>query len=263
MAAFVDAVFRIHSMYNITRRAALRYLSNILRRKGQAALVIAIALAIAAYLRNRRVHPLASRRIRTASIPSDNAIVAAGSTAAKKKTELSDAAQLKKILHVLLPSLASSAGKHIIALGLLSVLRTAVNDRVSRIQGNLFRAVFLRESPLFVRLILENMAANFISSGLQATLTYITRRLALLWQKKLTDKIARSYFSSLTYYRLAFVDKRVSDPEQIFTNDIPALVDGLSEVAVDALRCFSDGVYFTHRVFSEVGAFSLCSLYIN
>ena len=51
-------------------------------------------------------------------------------------------------------------------------------------------------------------------SGIQATLEYVTRRLTLLWQKKLTDKIARSYFSSLTYYRMAFVDKRIPDPEQ-------------------------------------------------
>jgi ABC-type uncharacterized transport system fused permease/ATPase subunit len=68
---------------------------------------------------------------------------------------------------------------------------------------------------VFLRLIIENMVANFASSALQSTLTYITKRLGLQWQRKLTDKIARSYFSSLTYYRLAFVDKRIADPEQV------------------------------------------------
>jgi ABC-type uncharacterized transport system fused permease/ATPase subunit len=68
---------------------------------------------------------------------------------------------------------------------------------------------------VFLRLIIENVIANFATSSIQGTLDYLTRKLTLLWEKKLTDKIARSYFSSLTYYRLAFVDKRIPDPEQV------------------------------------------------
>ena len=104
-----------------------------------------------------------------------------------------------------------------------------------------------------MRLIVENMLVNFAASTLQATLSYLTRRLSLVWQRRLTDKIARSYFSSLTYYRLAFVDKRISDPEQIFTNDIPALMEGFSDITADTLRCIFDGIYFTWRVFKEIG----------
>jgi hypothetical protein len=74
-----------------------------------------------------------------------------------------------------------------------------------------------------------------------------------MWQRKLTDKIARSYFSSMTYYRLAFVDKRVPDPEQVFTNDLPHLVDAMSEVSQDIMKAMCDGFFFTARIFSEIG----------
>ena len=106
-----------------------------------------------------------------------------------------------------------------------------------------------------MRLIIENVIANFIASGLTSTATYLTRKLSLLWQKKLTDKIARSYFSSMTYYRLAFVDKRIADPEQVFANDVPQLVDGVSDIVTDVVRAVIDGTYFTYRLVSEIGMF--------
>jgi ABC-type uncharacterized transport system fused permease/ATPase subunit len=67
----------------------------------------------------------------------------------------------------------------------------------------------------FAQTIAANIIGNMCASVLQSTLGYMTRGLTLSWQRKLTDYISRHYFSSMTYYRLAFVDKRVADPEQV------------------------------------------------
>ena len=52
-----------------------------------------------------------------------------------------------KIMKVLLPSIATTAGKHVIAMAVVSLFRTGINDSIARIQGKLFRAVFLRDTP--------------------------------------------------------------------------------------------------------------------
>jgi hypothetical protein len=41
---------------------------------------------------------------------------------------------------------------------------------------------------------------------------------------------------------------------QVFTNDLPALVDGISDVASDLMKATCDGLYFTYATIKNIGA---------
>lgn len=52
----------------------------------------------------------------------------------------------------------------------------------------------------------------------------------------------------MAYYKLSFVDKRVDSPEQILSQDVPRLCDGLTEILQDVLCALFDGSFFTWRL---------------
>lgn len=56
-----------------------------------------------------------------------------------------------KALKELLPLLLRVAGRKVLVIALLAVARTALSNRLARLQGFLFRAAFLRRVPLFAR----------------------------------------------------------------------------------------------------------------
>lgn len=76
----------------------------------------------------------------------------------------------------------------------IQVLRTAVSNRLAKVQGFLFRAAFLRRVPTFVQLIVENIALCFVQSALYSTSKYITGTLSLRFRKILTKLIHTQYF---------------------------------------------------------------------
>lgn len=74
------------------------------------------------------------------------------------------------------------------------VLRTAVSNRLAKVQGFLFRAAFLRRVPTFFRLIFENILLCFLQSTLLSTSKYITGTVSLQFRKILTRLIHTQYF---------------------------------------------------------------------
>lgn len=80
----------------------------------------------------------------------------------------------------------------------LQVLRTALSNRLAKVQGFLFRAAFLRRVPLFFRLISENILLCFLLSSMHSTSKYITGTLSLRFRKILTKLIHSHYFEVIT-----------------------------------------------------------------
>lgn len=79
------------------------------------------------------------------------------------------------------------------------MLRTAVSNRLAKVQGFLFRAAFLRRVPVFFRLILENILLCFLQSTLHSTSKYITGTLSLRFRNILTRLIHAQYFQVKIY----------------------------------------------------------------
>lgn len=95
-----------------------------------------------------------------------------------------------------LVSSINAAGAFILHLHFIfrQVLRTAVSNRLAKVQGFLFRAAFLRRVPTFFRLIFENILLCFLQSTLLSTSKYITGTVSLQFRKILTRLIHTQYF---------------------------------------------------------------------
>ncbi|KAL5728452.1 ATP-binding cassette sub- D member 1 [Ranunculus cassubicifolius] len=159
---------------------------------------------------------------------------------------------LKVLAAILVSQMGQMGARNLLVLSLLGivVLRTALSNRLAKVQGFLFRAAFLRRVPSFVRLIIENLLLCFLQSTLVCTSKYITGRLSLRFRKILTELIHVHYFENMAYYKMSHVDGRITNPEQRIASDIPRFSSELSDLVQEDLVAVTDGLLYTWRLCS-------------
>ncbi|XP_031495991.1 ABC transporter D family member 1 [Nymphaea colorata] len=159
-----------------------------------------------------------------------------------------------KSLHILARILLSRIGEkgiqNLVSLVAIAVVRTAMGNRLAKVQGFLFRAAFLGRLPSFIRLIAENLLLCFLQSTLFSTSKYLTGVLGLRFRRILTELIHADYFENMAYYKMSHVDGRISSPEQRIASDIPKFCSELSELVHEDSMAVADALLYTWRLCS-------------
>lgn len=157
---------------------------------------------------------------------------------------------LKVLAAILLSQMGQMGARNLLTLVGIVILRTALSNRLAKVQGFLFRAAFLRRVPAFLRLIIENLLLCFLQSTLVCTSKYVTGRLSLRFRKILTELIHAHYFENMAYYKMSHVDGRITNPEQRIASDIPRFSSELSDLVQEDLVAVTDGLLYTWRLCS-------------
>lgn len=139
-------------------------------------------------------------------------------------------------LQNLVKFLLSIAGKRILVLFALSIARTALSNRLARlqvpfcvllasltseiqfvnahalirhvgttylphtalvVQGHLFRAAFLRHVPLFIRNLSENVVLCLAAAAVESTAKTMLAHMELRWRRLLTSRMHSPYFENM------------------------------------------------------------------
>ncbi|WCJ34821.1 ABC transporter D family member 1 [Euphorbia peplus] len=157
---------------------------------------------------------------------------------------------LRNLVAILLSEMGKMGARDLFAMVAIAILRTALSNRLAKVQGYLFRAAFLRRVPLFFRLISENILLCFLVSSMNSTSKYVTGTLSIHFRKILTKHVHAHYFEDMAYYKMLHVDRRISNPEQRIASDIPRFCSELSELVQDDLIAVTDGILYTWRLCS-------------
>ncbi|KAJ4715706.1 ABC transporter D family member 1-like [Melia azedarach] len=168
----------------------------------------------------------------------------------KKTKQKGGLKSLQVLAAILLSEMGKMGARDLLALVGIVVLRTALSNRLAKVQGFLFRAAFLRRVPLFFQLISENILLCFLLSTMHSTSKYITGTLSLRFRKILTRLIHTRYFENMAYYKISHVDGRITNPEQRIASDVPRFCSELSELVQDDLTAVTDGLLYTWRLCS-------------
>ncbi|GMH08156.1 hypothetical protein Nepgr_009996 [Nepenthes gracilis] len=157
---------------------------------------------------------------------------------------------LQVLTAIILSQMGLKGARDLLGLIFIAVFRTAVSNRLAKVQGFLFRAAFLRRVPSFLRLIAENVLLCFLLSTLQSTSKYITGTLSIHFRKILTKLVHSHYFQNMAYYKISHVDGRITNPEQRIASDVPRFCYELSDLVQDDLTAVTDGLLYTWRLCS-------------
>eukprot|EP00055_Hartaetosiga_balthica_P012730 m.62706 g.62706 ORF g.62706 m.62706 type:complete len:1271 (+) comp8040_c2_seq2:177-3989(+) len=213
-------------------------LSKLSSSRGLTVASVAILLAIIRLLKNRRNRPReASSRSRRDEGQSS-----------RKRTKN---ATLNDFIKLLTPTLWSPAGRKALLLAVMLGLNTLLSDKSARLQGDIFKSVFTQRKSKFVGQLLKTFVYQFGTSVMNTTIDTTVKQLSLLWYNNLYNDVHNLYFKGLNHYKLAFVDNRITSPEEIICTDVPALTSGMAEVYRDVLRALFDGLFFTYRLAQE------------
>ncbi|XP_057970554.1 ABC transporter D family member 1 [Malania oleifera] len=168
----------------------------------------------------------------------------------KSKQKKGGLKSLQVLAAILISQMGRMGARDLLALVAVVVLRTALSNRLAKVQGFLFRAAFLRRVPTFLRLIFENLLLCFLQSTLHSTSKYITGTLSLRFRKILTKLIHAHYFENMAYYKISHVDGRITNPEQRIASDVPRFCSELSDLVQEDLTAITDGLLYTWRLCS-------------
>lgn len=169
---------------------------------------------------------------------------------AKKKPKRGGIKNVKVLAGLLLQHIGKGGLNEFIALATISVLKTALSNRLAKVQGLLFRAAFLTRAPLFMQLITENLILCFLQSVFFSTTRFLTGALSLRFRKILTNRIHSDYFQNMTYYKMSHTDHRISSVEQRIASDVPRFSTEMSELVQENLAAIFDGILYTWRLCS-------------
>ncbi|XP_042507671.1 ABC transporter D family member 1-like [Macadamia integrifolia] len=226
------------------------------RRTLAVATSILVAGGTSAYmhsrLRSRSGKPGCSDRYSEPAIDKEKSSKVDVNDTVVKKTRLKKGGlhSLKVLAEILLSQMGQRGASDLLTLVAIVALRTALSNRLAKVQGFLFRAAFLRRIPSFLRLIIENIILCFLRSALSSTLKYITGTLSLRFRKILTVLIHAHYFENMAYYKISHVDGQVTNPEQRIASDIPRFCSELSDLVKEDLTAVTDGLLYTWRLCS-------------
>ncbi|KAJ7521019.1 hypothetical protein O6H91_19G034300 [Diphasiastrum complanatum] len=168
----------------------------------------------------------------------------------KRKRKYGGLKSVQRLVGILVAQSGVKGLKFLGSLVAIAVLRTALSNRLARIQGFLFRAAYLRRIPLFMRLITENLLLCLLQSVLFSTTKFFTGGLSLHLRRILTDRIHADYFQNMTYYKISHVDRRVNTPEQRIVSDVPRFCSEFCELLQENLTAVFDGLLYTWRLCS-------------
>lgn len=165
-------------------------------------------------------------------------------TARPRRRTGSDGLALKQLV----PLLLRVAGRKVLVIIILAVARTALSNRLARLQGYLFRAAFLRRVPLFVRNLVENVLLCGVAAAIESTSRSWVSYMELQWRRLLTSRIHSKYFTDMTYYKLSYVDRRIDSPEQRVCEDVPKLAGGLADLTRECLTASVDALFYAYQL---------------
>ncbi|CAJ1855963.1 unnamed protein product [Sphenostylis stenocarpa] len=154
---------------------------------------------------------------------------------ASKNKQKKGLKSLQLLASILLSDMGKLGARDLLGLVAIAVLRTALSNRLAKVQGFLFRAAFLRHVSKTEGQSSDDPDGYFVDLG----------RL-LPW----TIRDAFPDLLNMVYYKISHVDGRITNPEQRIASDVPRFCSELSEIVQDDLTAVTDGLLYTWRLCS-------------
>jgi ATP-binding cassette subfamily D (ALD) protein 3 len=91
------------------------------------------------------------------------------------------------------------------------------------------------------------------SAIVNSSLEYFNRILGLYFRENITKNFHEKYLNGMCFYQITNLDNRISNPDQIFTNDIEKWAYSLSNLYQNFSKPVLDIILFTRRLSETLG----------
>ncbi|GFV78355.1 ATP-binding cassette sub-family D member 3 [Trichonephila clavipes] len=161
--------------------------------------------------------------------------------------------QLRAILKILIPGFFSLEVAYITLIAGTLVGRTLCDIWMIHNGTVIERAIITQNVPLFRKSLEAFIMAMPLLSLVNNAMKYTLNELKLLFRSRLTKHLYAKYLSEITYYKMSNIDNRISNPDQLLTQDVDKFCGSVTDLYSNISKPLLDIIIYVQRLASDVG----------
>ncbi|KAJ1958896.1 ATP-binding cassette long-chain fatty acid transporter pxa1 [Dipsacomyces acuminosporus] len=162
--------------------------------------------------------------------------------------------QLRALVRIMIPSLASKEVLIIVMHSLFLILRTWLSVVVAELDGKIVKHLVRGQGRKFLAGLLSWFAIAVPATYTNSMIRFLESKLALAFRTRLTQYVHDLYLNdNLSYYKLLTLDGRISNPDQFITTDIARFCNKLSSFLSNLGKPTLDTIIFNIQLIRGVG----------
>ncbi|KAF0560725.1 ABC transporter transmembrane region 2-domain-containing protein [Gigaspora margarita] len=163
-------------------------------------------------------------------------------------------AQIKKLMPICIPGLASKESALLISLALVLIARTWLDIWFSGFNGHVVKAIVSRDRKTFIALAVVEFGfmmwpMSIVNNSLKLTIS----ALSLAFRVRLTKYANKKYLKDIVFYKISNLDNRIQNVDQLLTQDIDKFAENLSHLYSDIAKPIVDMVLFAYKLGEAIG----------
>ncbi|CEG69517.1 Putative ATP-binding cassette, subfamily D (ALD), member 3 [Rhizopus microsporus] len=162
--------------------------------------------------------------------------------------------QMKKLFPICVPGLFSKESGLLFVLATVLIARTWLDIWFSGFNGQVVKAIVSRDRKEFIaRAIVEFGLMMWPMSIVNNSLKLTINALALSFRQRLTKHAHDQYLDGITFYKIANLDNRLQNADQLLTQDIDKFSENLSHLYSDIAKPVVDIFLFAYKLGEAIG----------
>ncbi|KAL0478885.1 peroxisomal ABC transporter D family member [Acrasis kona] len=161
--------------------------------------------------------------------------------------------RLKLLLNIVVPGVKSKEFLQLIALSVVVIARTLISNWLSSLSGDVSKTLIELDFREFCRTLALSSLLSIGSALLAPTLKYLINKLSLEWRISLTKHIHTKYLRNMMYYKTAYLNTDVGNPDQCITQDVEKFTEGMCSLYSNLVKPIADVLLYTYQLVNIAG----------
>jgi ATP-binding cassette, subfamily D (ALD), peroxisomal long-chain fatty acid import protein len=175
--------------------------------------------------------------------------------------------RFKKLFKIIVPGIRSKESMLLMLFSSFLIGRTALSLFVADLDGRITSALVQGKGR-----IRDNIGKQFLTNialwmlvALPATytnsmLSYLQGKLSIGFRTRLTDHLHDLYLSKMTFYKVANLDDRIKNADQLITQDVSKFCEKVADLYSNLTKPVLDTLIFNWQLINSVGGEGVFSL---
>ncbi|KAI8915683.1 ABC transporter transmembrane region 2-domain-containing protein [Gorgonomyces haynaldii] len=138
--------------------------------------------------------------------------------------------------------------------------RTALSLYVAELDGRITSALVQGQGKQFLKNILYWMIVAIPATYTNSMLSYLQGKLSIGFRTRLTDYLHDRYLSNMTFYKVANLDDRIKNADQLITQDVSRFCEKVAELYSNLTKPVLDTLLFNYQLVNNVGGEGVFSI---
>lgn len=162
--------------------------------------------------------------------------------------------RLLALLRIVMPGMFTPEAGFAAVVAAMMCARTFCDLWTLRVNTTIEAAIISRDHAGFARNLARFLLGSVPIACVNNLLKYALTELSLRFRTRLTNHLFKHYLRGFTYYKIANLDNRISNPDQLLTQDVERFCDSVTELFSNVSKPLLDMCIYCYKLSGSIGA---------